>query len=190
MRTTSKKAIAVLLCGLVGAEIALSRATPTWEIEHTKAIDAAPERVWALLADFDGYASWNTYTPHVSGELEKGAIVRSRGHLGSLRFDVSNEITELVPGRRFCWRSQSWYRSLVWGTRCRTVEPRGTGAVIHHHERFEGPMAWLIGATLRGRIEHGIATHDGDLKKAAEGESLQRVEAGGSIAGRDAHVAP
>ena len=169
MKITKRKALFALLGGIVAAEIGLWRATPAWEVERATAIDAAPERVWALLSDFEGYASWNTYTPHVSGALQEGAIVRSRGHLGSLQFDVNNLVTSVVPGRRLCWRSQNWYRSLVWGTRCRTVEARGAAAVIHHHEIFEGPLSWLIERALRGRIERGIETHDRDLKRAAEG---------------------
>jgi hypothetical protein len=164
----TRKALALLLCGLAAGEIALWQRTPSWSIEHTQAIDADAARVWSKLSDFEGYAAWNTYTPHVSGELAEGAIVRSRGHLGSLAFDVDNRITRLTPGRELCWRSLSWYRHLVWGTRCRAVEARGGAAVIHHHEVFEGPLAWLVGLAFKGRIERGIATHDRDLKRAAE----------------------
>jgi hypothetical protein len=163
-----KRALVYFLAALLLTELLLWRTTPTWEIDHTLAIEASPDRVWRLLADFEGYASWNTYTPHVTGKLEQGAIVRSRGHLGSFQFDVNNVITELVPGRRFCWRSQNWYGFLVWGTRCRVVEPRGDAAAIHHHELFEGPLAWLVQLGFRSRIERGIETHDRDLKRTAE----------------------
>ena len=42
------------------------------------AIDAPPERVWAVLTDFERYGEWNPFVPSLQGELSGGSRLRVR----------------------------------------------------------------------------------------------------------------
>src|SRR5438105_2375212 len=41
-------------------------------------IDAPAQRVWEILADLEGYRSWNPFIVETSGELRPGGSVRMR----------------------------------------------------------------------------------------------------------------
>jgi hypothetical protein len=168
-----KKRIAIAFALALIAPMVPSLWWRSWEFNRTIDIAAPAPRIWSLLSDFDGYRRWNSYNPKASGTLAVGSVVRVEARLGADTHVVDNVITEVVPEQRLCWRSKNWYGFLVAGTRCRTLEQRGTATTYRHHEIFEGPLAWLIERIMRPRIERGLDTHDADLKRAAErsGES-------------------
>jgi uncharacterized protein YndB with AHSA1/START domain len=129
---------------------------------------APPERVFDLLADGN---TWPTWSPIERFELERegdpppdgvGAIrVYRRG-----RTVGRDETTELVPGRRFAYRSLSGlpvrdYRGQV------ELESRGDGTLIRWSSSFDAKVPGT-GALLR----RGIA---GFLQDCADGLAAHAV---------------
>lgn len=134
------------------------------EIEvHTS---AGADRVYALLRDG---ASWPVWSPIESFELERSGAGEPEG-IGAIRIfrrgrtTGRDQITELVPGRRFGYRNVAGipvrdYRGEI------DLEPDegGTGIrwCVTFLPRWPG-TGWLLRLGLRrliGQAAHGLAAH-------------------------------
>ena len=141
----------------------------SWETERSLVIEAPPDAVWSLLADLDAYPEWNSYSTRAEGSLTVDGIVTIEAQLGGETRQVANRVTRVEPERALCWHSTNWYELLVRGTRCRFLEPEGSGAThFRHHEIMEGPLARGVERIYRPRIEAGLERMNDDLKRAAE----------------------
>ena len=91
--------------GLV-AVLLLSRTG--FEIRHTIDIDAPPERVWAAIVDFPGYAAWNTQLAYLGGDLRLGGELHLRlSAEGASPYTFKPVISHLEEGRRFAWLART-----------------------------------------------------------------------------------
>ena len=70
-KKTRRTRIALGAAGAVVLVVLLLSRTQ-FEIRHTIDIDAPPERVWATIIDFPGYAAWNTQLAYLGGEVKPG----------------------------------------------------------------------------------------------------------------------
>ena len=135
--------------------------------EATSAIAAAPEQVWAVLADGGSWAAWDSGVAEVSGRIAAGEKVTIR--------------SEVAPGRAFPVKVTAFeppYRleftggmplGLFRGVRTYTLTPDGAGTLFRMREEYTGPMLGLIwrsmpdlqpsfhrfAAGLKRRIESG-----------------------------------
>lgn len=129
---------------------------------------AAPrERIYGLLTDFPGYASWNPWVVKASGGTSPGDEVRVDVILGSVRMAAKHTVLNGVPGQRFCWKDAGWNSWFVYGQRCRTLTAQPDGTVLVSNEL-------LIDGILSGGADHftGKAMRDG---MQAENAALKRV---------------
>jgi hypothetical protein len=148
---------------------ALGLGCADWETERSVTIAAPPAAVWSILTDLAAYPEWNTYSTSAEGTLEIGGVVAIEAHLGDEVRHVDNRVTRFEPERALCWHSMNWFEFLARGTRCRFLEPAGSGATLfRHHEIMEGPLAGVIEFIYRPRIEAGLEQMNRDLKRAAE----------------------
>lgn len=114
-------------------------------------IPAAPDRVWAVLADFDRYAEWNPLNVRASGEARPGARIRMT-FLNLARpggtIDQTVTLTTCEPGRALAWSGS--IPLLFKGRHHFTLEPEGAGTRLRHGEDLAG----LIPATFsKAQIE-------------------------------------
>ena len=110
--------------------------------EATSAIAAAPEQVWAVLADGGSWAAWDSGVAEVSGRIAAGEKVTIR--------------SEVAPGRAFPVKVTAFeppYRleftggmplGLFRGVRTYTLTPDGAGTLFRMREEYTGPMLGLI----------------------------------------------
>jgi hypothetical protein len=113
----------------------------------TADIPAAPDRVWAVLADVERWPEW---TPSVTRlrRLDQGALAvgtRVRIHQPRL-LPAIWRIVELAEGRRFTW--------VTGGLGVRAiaehgVEPVERGSRVPLSVRFEGLLACLVSRLTR-----------------------------------------
>ncbi|HET7416884.1 MAG TPA: SRPBCC domain-containing protein [Solirubrobacterales bacterium] len=107
-------------------------------------LDAPPEAVWAVLADFASWDDWNPTLIRTSGPPVVGTEVRMRLRLGRALVPMRQQILEVDPPRRLAWRSrQAWPAALdvhrhfvlepVEGGRTRFVQYEDTAG-------FAGPV--------------------------------------------------
>lgn len=108
-------------------------------------IPAAPERVWAVLADFDRYAEWNPLNTRAVGQARLGDRVPMT-FLNPARpgttIDQTVTIVACEPGRSLAWGGQ--VPLLFKGRHHFTLSAEGTGTRLLHGEDLGGliPMTF------------------------------------------------
>lgn len=108
-------------------------------------IPAAPDRVWAVLADFARYAEWNPLNIRAAGEARLGAKIRMT-FLNLARpggtLDQTVTLTNCEPGRALAWSGS--VPLLFNGRHHFTLTAEGAGTRLRHGEDLGG----LIAATF------------------------------------------
>ncbi len=134
---------------------------------HTEiAIDAPPERVWAILADNASYAEWNPYHVRVAGELSEGSTLDLTIHKpNGAVIEISPRVMRNDPPRELTWGGG--IRGIFFGRHRFVLFPDGeSGTRLVHSERFSGvaiPFAEL------DAIEEGYRGMNAALKARVEG---------------------
>jgi uncharacterized protein YndB with AHSA1/START domain len=149
-------------------------------------IEAAPEQVYALVADV---TKMPTYSPElVECRWLDGATVAAVGARFSARNKVTRGpswvnkpvITSLEPGRAISWsRSEPFGGTVEWSYR---FDPTDSGTQVTESYRVTKPIGrigWLIIGTMsatkdrRGQIRTGMQETLHRLKAALESETAQ-----------------
>jgi uncharacterized membrane protein len=136
---------------------------------HSKTItiDAPPARVWAILADVEGWPTWT-----------KSVVTATRGEPGPLQVGSTATVkqpklakshwvvTEVEPERNFTWVSKA---PGVTSTGHHRVEPTADGgSTVTLALEQTGPLARIVGA-LGGRlIDRYVGWEAEGLKARAE----------------------
>ena len=117
---------------------------PAPELRLETEIDAPPERVWALLADFATWDQWNPTLRSPSGPPVPGAEVRMKLRLGPLTVPMRQQIREVDPPRKLVWRSRQLVpEALLDVVREFRIEPLDGGrSLLVQSEKTTG---WLAG---------------------------------------------
>ena len=117
----------------------------SYEVSTT--IHAAPDAIWAILADADGYAGWDSGIHKLEGRLGTGEKVKLYSDEKPGRgWPIA--VTEFDPGRRMTWRG-GLPLGLLRGVRTFTLAPEDGGVTrFVVREEFSGPLAALATRTM------------------------------------------
>jgi uncharacterized protein YndB with AHSA1/START domain len=121
------------------------------EYVTTAIIRAKPERVWAILTDAAGYASWNPELVGIDGRIGPDERIKARVKVGggAIR-SVSMRVTAFEPPSRMEWTG-GLPIGLFVGVRTFTVTPHDGATEFRMHLRMSGPLAPLILSSLGDR---------------------------------------
>jgi hypothetical protein len=146
------------------------------EILTEIAIDAPPERVWAVLTDFAAYPDWNPFLRSISGELVAGARIDVRMTPGAGRaYRFRPRLQAVVAGRELRWLGRAGVRGLFDGEHAFTLVPLAGGrTLLRQHERFSGLLVPLVGGML-ARTRRAFDAMNLALKERAEHPACQPV---------------
>jgi uncharacterized protein YndB with AHSA1/START domain len=114
--------------------------------ESAADIAAAPEAVWAVLADPGSWPEWDSGVARVEGRAEKGSKLKltteaDPGKAWPLK------VAEVDPPRRLVFTG-GMPLGLFKGERTYVLEPGGAGTRFRVREQFTGPLAPLIGRSI------------------------------------------
>jgi uncharacterized membrane protein len=133
-------------------------------------IKAPPQRVWAVLADIEGWPDWTASMTSVerfeSGPLSVGT--RARLRQPKLRPAIW-QITQIEKGSNFTWVTRSLGLTV---TGHHLVEPvkKGNASRVTLTIEFRGLLGPLVAWLTRGLNVHYLALEAQGLKKRSEQE--------------------
>jgi hypothetical protein len=157
-------------------------------------IKAPADVVWAKLRDTSTWPDWNTFVskaepidaPSESSVLFLGAKRRFTANIAGTKQSLTQKVVEFWisdesdsgPRRwRICWSIQGYPARLFRTLRWNDIEEVENECIYRTGEDQEGPLAWIVKMTVGKYVEKGIRVWAEDLKKAAEADIIQNMEA-------------
>jgi hypothetical protein len=133
-------------------------------------INASPEKIWAILNDFENYPNWNPFIKKLSGEKRQGgklkAFIQPRSQKG-MKFTPT--IQRYEQNRELQWLGQLWFSGLFDGKHSFKLVPIEQGRTLFvHSEEFTGILVNLLWKSLQAPTLMGFEQMNEALKKRAE----------------------
>lgn len=134
--------------------------------ETSVAIDAAPERVWAVLADVERWPEWTASMSRVQRLDEGDLAVGTRVRIKQPRLPaITWRVTELEPGRGFSWSATSPGVTTMADHRLTTL---GQAVTVDLVIRRSGPLAGALNALSAGLTRRYLQMEADGLKRRCE----------------------
>jgi hypothetical protein len=132
-------------------------------------IDATPERVWAVLADFASYPTWNPFIQSIRGEPVVGSKLEVRiAPPDGKEMTFKPTVLNAEPNRELRWLGRLWLPRIFDGEHMLQIEPLADGRVrFVQAELFRGVLVPVLGKAL-DKTERGFTAMNEALKRRAE----------------------
>ena len=131
-------------------------------------IAAAPERVWAVLADLHAYPEWNPFIRSASGQLAVGARLTLRMvPTGGRAMTFRPTVLAARPGEQLRWIGRLVVPGIFDGTHQFALEDLGGHTRLTQSETFRGLLVPFTGKTI-ARTEADFHALNRALKERAE----------------------
>jgi Polyketide cyclase / dehydrase and lipid transport len=135
-------------------------------VEHRITVACPPGRIHAIYADVSGWPRWDPDTR--AATLDGPLAVGARGRLTPAKGNsVPMVVTFSDPARGFTVESRiPWLLRMVFE---HDLLARGASETeVVHRVALSGPLAWLIGPSLRRQLDTGLPVTLARLKRMAE----------------------
>ena len=139
------------------------------ELRTEVEIDAAPERVWAVLTDFPRYHEWNPFITRIGGELrvgEKLSVTLSPPE--SRDWTLHPSLLVCNAPRELRWLGHLWIKGLFDGEhffQCHEADGGRTRFV--HGENMKGFLVKYLSGNMTN-VARGFVYMNQALKKRVE----------------------
>jgi hypothetical protein len=162
----TKQCIILIWMGLLNLNIMAK------EIKSQIIINASPEKVWAVLVDFENYPNWNTFIRSISGEVKVGNIIKAhiqppegKGMTFKPKVLVYNTNEELR------WIGHLLFPGLFDGEHVFELMDNGNGTTIFiQRENFRGILVPFFKTMLEVNTKNGFDLMNKELKKRVESD--------------------
>ena len=135
----------------------------------SRRIDAAPERVWALLTNAASYRDWNRAVVSIEGTIATGNTI-SLVSIANPKRTFKLHVTEMAAPTRMLWRDGMPF-GLFTGERTYLVQPREGATHFEMIEVYAGLLAPVFTKAIPDLTESFNLFAD-CLKTAAEAPAL------------------
>ncbi|MEW6154926.1 MAG: SRPBCC domain-containing protein [Actinomycetota bacterium] len=132
-----------------------TRPFPTLRTETV--VGAPPERVWDVLADFEGWDGWNPTLFGADGPPRAGAEVRMTLRMGRLKVPMRQQVRIVDPPRQLTWRSRQMVPASLFDVlRSFLLEPVGEDQTrLVQTETATGLLARPVMAVIGRSVRRG-----------------------------------
>jgi hypothetical protein len=133
-------------------------------------INAEPERVWSILADFARYPEWNPFIRSIQGELKQGARLEVRIQpSGTKGMTFRPSVQAVNTGYELRWLGHFMFPGIFDGEHSFVIESIAAGRVrLLQSERFSGILVPLFKGGLNRDTKRGFEEMNLALKVRAE----------------------
>ncbi len=147
-------------------------------IEHRIGVAAPADTIWELLANLDGWASWNPLYTTASGSLRTGETVKLTEQLpGKPPRQICPVIVDWEPRAQILWRENGFMSRTVRYLEIETLAE--TGCVVANGAFFHGLLGEQNAKASRRAIYEGYQGLGEALKRHAEAAWNGRSAAAG-----------
>ena len=138
-------------------------------------IDATPESIWRILADFDRFPEWNPFIREIEGEMKEGSRLRVRMEPpGGRGMTFRPVVRRIEINREFRWLGHLIVPGLFDGEHIFEILPAGAGKVrFVQHESVRGLLVPLLWKSLEESTKQGFREMNDALKARAEATEVQ-----------------
>lgn len=130
---------------------------------HEVYIDAAPEQVWAVLADMEHWNTWNSDIAFLTlnGDLKAGTkfIWKEKGAT------PTSYLQSVIPNRQLGWTGKALGMSAI---HIFTLVPMAAGTLVVQEESLEGWLVSLLKPIVRSIGNSGMTHWNNALKQQVE----------------------
>ena len=135
------------------------------EIYTSITINAAPEKVWAVLTRFDSYRSWNPFILTLTGEVKVGK--RIKVEFEDMTFKPKVLIYD--KNKAFQWKGRLILPRIFDGTHRFILTDNGDGTTtLEHSEIFKGILVPFLKKKLNTEFKPKFEAMNKALKEKAE----------------------
>lgn len=138
------------------------------EISTTIEIDAAPDQVWAVLADLAGYPQWHPVFREVRGQLAAGSKLTITSTVPATGRTMTVKVTVLTaePGTELRWVSRLF--GVTISERRFLLSPAGSGTTLVQAQTYRGLGPSGSTVKLIERIQATFEAINQAIKQQAE----------------------
>lgn len=137
------------------------------EIKTEILINATPEKVWAILINFDDYPKWNPFIKSVEGKAEVGNKIKVRiepPEENGMTFRP--KILSCETNNELSWIGHLLFPGLFDGEHKFELIDNGNGTTtFRQSEKFKGLLVWLLNVE---NTKKGFELMNEKLKESAE----------------------
>ena len=140
------------------------------EIKTEILIQASPERVWAVLTDFDNYKKWNPFIPSITGDVAVGNTITVRLEPPEGRgMTIKPKVLVFENNRKLRWLGHMLVPGLFDGEHTFELIDHGNGTTTFSQtEKFTGIFVPLFRKMLDINTTDGFRLMNRNLKESAE----------------------
>lgn len=137
------------------------------QVETEVTINAAPDKVWAALAEGPDWGAWNSFITRVEGELKPGARLKNTLEMvGQKPMTFKPTVLKAEPGVELRWLGRVLMPGLFDGEHYFKLRAVDGGTQLTHGEVFKGI---LIGMLKMDDVRRSFEVFNRGLKRKVEG---------------------
>ncbi|MCX6180342.1 MAG: SRPBCC domain-containing protein [Bacteroidetes bacterium] len=140
------------------------------EIKTEITINAAPEKVWAILSNFKNYPAWNTFITSITGDVKVGNKITARiepPEASAMTFKPT--VLSFETNKEFKWLGHLLFPGLFDGEHKFELIANSNGTTtLIQSEKFKGILVPLFKKQLNNNTKNGFEAMNKKLKELAE----------------------
>lgn len=133
-------------------------------------INTTPDKVWAVLTDFNNYPNWNPFVKTITGEPKVGSQITVR-ILPPEGKDMifKPKVLAFEHNKEFRWLGTLLFKGVFDGEHKFELIDNGNGTTIFNHsETFKGILVGFFKKQLENGTRKGFERMNVNLKKRVE----------------------
>lgn len=140
------------------------------EITTQITINAKPDKVWAVLTDFENHHKWNPFIKSITGEAKVGnEIMVSIAPPDGKGMTFKPKVLSFDQNKEFRWIGKLLFKGLFDGEHKFELIDNGNGTTTFIHcEIFKGLLVGLFKKQLENNTKKGFELMNKSLKKRVE----------------------
>ena len=142
------------------------------EIKTEILIKAVPEKVWAILTDFENYSNWNPFIKSIRGQIAVGNKITARIEPPKAQgMTFKPKVLAFETNKELRWLGHLLFTGLFDGEhKFELIDNKDGTTTFIQSEKFKGILVPLFRKMLDENTRNGFNLMNNKLKELAEKE--------------------